>query len=200
MNYTKKFIYNEVNKIYKLGDCSMLATTEQRTKIFKLFADLSGQKIERKNVHNEIYNFFGDFVNTGKKHRWLNNIIYIPHRSAKNERIIFNHRIKYFTGKNKNIVSLHPYMVDNDNKRRELALKLTREFLTNKIDNYTKVPLLGKNHLYFCSPNFRFKDYNKIMVCDINLNKTFCEKITFICRCSFKKRTGIDYVTDSLEL
>ena len=91
-------------------------------------------------------------------------------------------------------------MVDNDNKRRELALKLTREFLTNKIDNYTKVPLLGKNHLYFCSPNFRFKDYNKIMVCDINLNKTFCEKITFICRCSFKKRTGIDYVTDSLEL
>lgn len=108
MNYTKKFIYNKVNEIYKLGDGSMLVTTEQRTKIFKLFANLSGQKIEQKKVHNEIYDFFKDFVNTGKKHRWLNNVIFCPNRIARNERIIFNHRLKYFTGKNKNIVSLHP--------------------------------------------------------------------------------------------
>lgn len=199
MNYTKEFIYNKVNEIYKTGDGSMLVTTEQRTKIFKLYANLSEQKIERKDVHNEIYDFFEDFVNTGKKHRWLNNVIYTPHRSARNERIIFNHRVKYFSGKNKNIISLHP-CICSERERMEQALKLSREFLTNEINNYSKIPLLGKNHLYFCHPNFKFNDYNKIMTCDINLNKTFCEKIVFICRCSFKKRTGIDYVTDVLKL
>lgn len=200
MKYTKKFIYNKVNEIYKLGDGSMLVTTEQRTKVFKLFATLSGQKIERNDVHLEIYDFFKDFVTTGKKHRWLNNVIYCPHRSARNERIIFNHRVKYFTGKNKNIVSKHPYMVSSEMEERERALKLAREFLTNKIDNYIKVPFLGSNHLYFCSPNFGFKDYNKIMTCDINTNKIFCKKISIICRLSFKKRTGKDYITDVFKM
>lgn len=199
MKYTKQFIYNKVNEIYKLSKDSIV-TTSQRTKVFKLFVSLSGQKIERNDVHNEIYNFFKDFVTTGRKYRWLNNVIYYPHRSAKNERIIFNHRLKYFTGKNKNIISLHPCMVGSESEMRERALKLTREFLTNKIDNYTKIPLLGTNHLYFCSAKFGFKDYNKIMTCDINLNKIFCKKISIICRLSFKKRTGFDYVTDLLKL
>jgi len=190
MNYTNKFIYNKVNEIYKLNKSS-LPTDSQRTNVFKLFTNLSGEKIEHKRIHLEIYNFFKAFVKTGKKHRWLNNIIYSDIHEKRNNEIIYNHKQKYFIPHN-NLFSPNPRKYNNQIEK-ERALKLTREFLTNEITNYTKVPFFCFNHLYFCHPNYKHYDYNKVRTCELNINYKFCDTIRNICIRSYKKRTGIEF-------
>lgn len=170
MSYTKKFIYNKVNEIYKLNKSS-LPTDFQRTKVFKLFAILTGEKIEYKRIHHEIYDFFEPFVKSSKKHRWLNNIIFSDiHKRRNYEKIKYNNQ---FT--------------------RQQALKLTREFLTNEISNYSKVPFFCFSYLYFCHPNYKHYDYNKIRTCKLNENRAFCESLRDICLKSYKKRTGFEF-------
>lgn len=46
--------------------------------------------------------------------------------------------------------------------------------LSREIDNYTKRPVLGINHLYFCSPVYGHKDYNKYVMLPIKGNEKFC--------------------------
>lgn len=63
---------------------------------------------------------------------------------------------------------------------KTLALKMLRSLLTENPSNYTKVPMIGKTHLYFCSPSFGHKDYNKVMTCIIEGNEDFVNKIVNI--------------------
>ena len=168
-----------------------MPTDFQRTKVFKLFANLSGEKIEHKRIHQEIYNFFKSFVKTGKKHIWLNNIIYSDIHEKRNYEKIFNHKQKYYFIPNNNIFSPNPCKY-NDQIERERALKLTREFLTNEISKYSKVPFFGFHHLYFCHTIYKHHDYNKVRTCELNKNYKFCLTIRNICFRSYKKRTGIE--------
>lgn len=43
--------------------------------------------------------------------------------------------------------------------------------------SYAKRPMLGKTHLYFCSPVYGHDDYNKIRSIPIAGNERFCELI-----------------------
>ena len=60
------------------------------------------------------------------------------------------------------------------------ALAMLRRLLTEKPSNYTKVPMMGYTHLYFCSPSYGHADYNKVSTCSIEGNEEFVNKIVKI--------------------
>ena len=60
------------------------------------------------------------------------------------------------------------------------ALEMLRRLLTEKPSNYTKVPMMGHTHLYFCSPSYGHADYNKVRTCNIEGNEIFCKKVVDI--------------------
>jgi len=62
------------------------------------------------------------------------------------------------------------------------ALAMLRRLLTEKNSNYTKVPMMGHTHLYFCHPGYGHADYNKVRTCTIEGNDAFCEKVCEIAR------------------
>lgn len=70
----------------------------------------------------------------------------------------------------------------DDSHYRSVALQMLRRLLTENPGNYTKVPMMGYTHLYFCSPSYGHADYNKICTCSIEGNEEFCEKICDIAR------------------
>lgn len=67
------------------------------------------------------------------------------------------------------------------NQRTE-ALAMLRRLLTETPSNYTKVPMMGHTHLYFCSPSYGHADYNKVRTCAIEGNEAFCEKVCEIAK------------------
>ena len=60
------------------------------------------------------------------------------------------------------------------------ALAMLRRLLTEKPSNYTKVPMMGHTHLYFCSQSYGHADYNKVRTCSIEGNEEFVNKIVKI--------------------
>ena len=62
------------------------------------------------------------------------------------------------------------------------ALAMLRRLLTENPSNYTKVPMMGHTHLYFCSPSYGHADYNKVRTCAIEGNEAFCEKVCEIAK------------------
>lgn len=63
----------------------------------------------------------------------------------------------------------------NDANRIHIAVQRLREEIARGIDNYTKRPILGITHLYFCSPVYGHRDYNKRQSVVIKRNERFCE-------------------------
>lgn len=66
------------------------------------------------------------------------------------------------------------------NDGRADALNMLRRLLTENPSNYTKVPMMGHTHLYFCSPQYGHADYNKVCTCNIEGNEEFVNKIVKI--------------------
>lgn len=48
------------------------------------------------------------------------------------------------------------------------ALKMLRRLYEEAVTNYTKVPMFGLHHLYFCHPGYGLRDYNKVCTCMLN--------------------------------
>lgn len=67
-----------------------------------------------------------------------------------------------------------------DSHYRKEALIMLRRLLTEEHGNYTKVPMMGHTHLYFCSPSYGHADYNKVRTCNIEGNEEFVNKIVKI--------------------
>lgn len=51
---------------------------------------------------------------------------------------------------------------------RAAALKMLRRLLEEPVTAYTKVPVLGASHLYFVSPVYMGRDYNKVTTCAVD--------------------------------
>lgn len=60
---------------------------------------------------------------------------------------------------------------------KTVALECLRDLLTKPVSSYTKVPMRGHTHLYFCSPVYGHHDYNKVMTCELNGNEAFVTQI-----------------------
>lgn len=65
----------------------------------------------------------------------------------------------------------------NEQNKKHLAMQHLREEIARGTDNYTKRPVLGHTHLYFCSPFYGHRDYNKWSAMEIEGNERFCELI-----------------------
>lgn len=74
------------------------------------------------------------------------------------------------------------------NDGRADALAMLRRLLTENPSNYTKVPMMGHTHLYFCSPSYGHADYNKVRTCSIEGNEEFVNKIVNIAERFMAKR------------
>ena len=72
------------------------------------------------------------------------------------------------------------YRQYDDSHYRSVALQMLRLLLTENPGNYTKVPMMGYTHLYFCSPSYGHADYNKVCTCSIEGNEEFVNKIVKI--------------------
>jgi hypothetical protein len=75
----------------------------------------------------------------------------------------------------------------DDSHYRSAALAMLRKLLTEKTSNYTKVPMMGHTHLYFCSPSYGLADYNKVRTCAIEGNEDFVKKILDVADRKMKK-------------
>ena len=59
----------------------------------------------------------------------------------------------------------------------QIAVKKFKEYAKDPKSPYTKRPIMGQTNLYFASPVYRFRDYNKWEVMPIKGNERFCETI-----------------------
>ena len=51
---------------------------------------------------------------------------------------------------------------------RAEALKMLRRLYTEPLSTHSKIANFGFTHLYFCSPIYGHKDYNKVCTCPLN--------------------------------
>ena len=51
---------------------------------------------------------------------------------------------------------------------RKTALEMLRRLYDEPLSSHTKIPMFGHTHLYFCSPAYKFHDYNKVCTCLLN--------------------------------
>lgn len=70
------------------------------------------------------------------------------------------------------------------------ALKMLRKLITEKLTNYSKIAMYGQTHLYFCSPIYGHKDYDKVRCCKIEGNENFCFKIIELSNRTYNNKGG----------
>ena len=123
------------------------------TEIFKLVHQIYGGKTNK----HEVFDFVSRFAPSDKVADDIHNAIvfaYDRHFKFRNFR-----REAEFHAAN----AIH------------IAVNHLREEIARGIDNYTKRPILGITHLYFCSPAYGHRDYNKHRSIAIKGNERFCE-------------------------
>jgi len=74
---------------------------------------------------------------------------------------------------------------------KEVALRMLRRLAEEDYSSYSKVPMLGHEHLYFCSTGYGFKDYNKVRTCEIKGNEEFCKKVVEIGNRIYQKKVVV---------
>lgn len=73
---------------------------------------------------------------------------------------------------------------------KEVALRMLRILAEEDYSSYSKVPMLGYEHLYFCSTGYGVKDYNKVRTCEIKGNEEFCKKVVEIGNRIYQKKVA----------
>ena len=74
--------------------------------------------------------------------------------------------------------------------RKKQAFDMLKELCLWKLSPYTKIAMKGHTHLYFCSPIYGHKDYNKVMCFSIKGNEKLCEKVIELSNRIYKKKGG----------
>lgn len=128
--------------------------TGDRTAIWRMCYKVIGKRPKR----GDVYHFVEEYAPTVKARRMAYNIACLAGI------------IRY----GENVSAMHDYYRDNI---RHITMCMLREEIARGTDNYTKRPIMGKTHLYFASPFFGHKDYNKASVMPIHGNERFCELI-----------------------
>lgn len=103
----------------------------------------------------EAERFFGRFARSNKQYKRVKNLLYGAH--TKHGRCIYEYD-QYFG-------------------RRWQCVEELKRNIRDGLNNYTKVPVLGYTHLYFVSPYYGHRDYNKWCALPIKGNERFCETL-----------------------
>lgn len=132
---------------------------------------LAAVKLGRTPKRSEVYDLIKDVASTIRDEHKAYSISYNSLRKQRNDAADI--MAWYKRG---------AYGQYGDSHYRAKALAMLRRLLTEDHGNYTKVPMLGHTHLYFCHPGYGHADYNKVRTCVIEGNENFCEKICEIAR------------------
>lgn len=130
--------------------------SNDKTKVWQLVAI----SLKRTPTKTEVFNYVEKFSSTLRDFRKAYNMAYGRREKNTSNKMVY----PQYT------VSLE----------RGAALAMLRRLLTEKTSNYTKVPMMGHTHLYFCSPSYGHADYNKVRTCNIEDNEEFVNKIVKI--------------------
>lgn len=141
--------------------------TMDATQIFRLVHIIYGGKVEREQV----YDFIQEFAPTNKTYKAAYMIAYT--------------RNSYQAEPTAMIHASLSFRKDNE---KHIAIQALRDEIARGFDSYTKRPIMGHTHLYFASPVYQHRDYNKWRAMKIEGNEHFCE---VICRLADK------YITTS---
>lgn len=162
MKFTKKATITALKAIYKAQD---------RTALFKLYNEITGNHGESNSWNSTMRKFFEPFCTSEKMRR----VIYAlcetkylkDNRNYNYDRI----HLEFYGDRPR------PSLSELNRRQREDAMDMLRRLLTENHGNYTKVPMMGFTHLYFCHPGYGHADYNKVRTCAIDGNEVFCRKI-----------------------
>lgn len=153
--------YNGKN-ITKKHIASVLRT-ENPTEIFRLYHIIFGGKVEKSMVHK----FIKEYAPTVRVYKSAYNIAYGC-----------AHRYKPATSE-----EVRRELAFREANIKHYVLNFFRSDLSRGLDGYTKRPMTGRTHLYFCSPVYGHSDYNKWRAMPIKGNERFCE---LLCRLADK--------------
>lgn len=121
------------------------------TDLCKCFVKCTGLKYNRFEAEN----FFATFTRSKKQYKRMESVLY--NAEGKHSRCIYEYD-KYFG-------------------RRWQCVETLKRNIRDGLTNDTKVPVLGYTHLYFVSPVYGHRDYNKWCALPIKGNEKFCETL-----------------------
>ena len=172
VKFSKKYIVANLKDIYKKSD---------RTRLFKFYYDLTGLHGESNNYNYNMQIFFERFCTSVKIKgviNWLCDTICF----AEKRKYQFERSHLEFIG-----VRPRPGLTEITSRERATALMMLRRLYEEPLTNYSKIAMFGINHLYFCSPTYGIKDYNKVRTCILDgydslgnrfdSQPTWCEKV-----------------------
>ena len=129
------------------------------TEIFRLYHQIYGGKVTEK----DIYTFIDEFITAHRTYRKICSAVFntLHHYKHIDDSQVLDQSRKAcaFTEKN----------------AKHLAVQALREEIARGLDGYTKRPIMGFTHLYFASPFYGHRDYNKWRSVEIKGNERFCE-------------------------
>lgn len=144
------------------------AIKNDRTNIFKLFVKKTGLKIWSLNYR---YEQIADFI-----------IKYCGKRFYSN-----NYNLVVSPRHKKACSYIH---IEDQTERRIKIIKALKDELKEPFNNYTKLPYYGNTNLYFLSPKYGHRDYNKWCAIPIKGNEKFCERLINIAKSKYPQFYG----------
>lgn len=130
------------------------------TDLCKCFVKCTGLKYYRFDAEE----FFSTFTRSKKQYRRMKDTLHIA--EYKHSRYTYEDE-QYF------------------GKRWQCVEELKRN-IKDGLNNYTKVPVLGYTNLYFVSPYYGHRDYNKWCALPIKGNEKFCETLIKVAKKHFE--------------
>lgn len=139
---------------------------QNTTEIFRLYHIIYGGKVEKSKV----YDFIREFAPSTYVFDKAYIIVYTSDMKSSKEQVAEARAAIAFKNAN----------------QKHIAIQCLRENIARGIDNYSKRPIMGREHLWFASPVYRLNDYNKWRSVEIKGNERFCELICKVADKYFK--------------
>lgn len=133
-----------------------------KTSIWQLVHNIYGGNIDSKQV----YDFVREYAPTNKIYDMAYDLAYLHNRQKRTSTDQVRKSVAYY-----------------DANIKHFVLQTLRANILISRSAYAKRPMMGKSHLWFCSPLHGFNDYNKWSAMEIKGNERFCE---VICRLADK--------------
>lgn len=150
MKMTKKAIYAALRDAYKAKD---------RTALFKLYYTLTGVHGKSNDWNTEMRKYFEPFCTSVRMARSVGAMCDTKYLSYMRNYQFDRVHLEFYGERPR------PGIAELTRRERATALSLLRRLYEEPVTNYTKVPMFGMTHLYFCSPSYGHSDYNKVRTC-----------------------------------
>ena len=116
-------------------------------------------KLGHTPTKKEVYALIGEIVNP-QSSKLINKAWAIAYSSYRKSKIEFDLAFHWNVRGAYRQYDTHYY--------REKALKMLRRLYTEPLSTHSKIANFGFTNLYFCSPIYGHKDYNKVCTCPLN--------------------------------